>query len=136
MTTPNIEVLRGLAEAWRDYKVNNLGSTAEHIGMLFTHKRNFEKATTPDAIIALLDALTAQAKRIKELEERDEAWRVAAVQQLRQENLLSDECETLRAQAAQEVIHKTDLEIRVDQFLEKLLPQAAQPVVDKEKLSD
>ena len=49
--------LRKLATDWRDYKLNNTSSTAEHIGMLFLHKRNFENAVTPDVVISMLDQI-------------------------------------------------------------------------------
>lgn len=49
--------LKELATAWRDYKLNNVSNTAEHIGMLFVHKRNFERAATPEAILSLIAEL-------------------------------------------------------------------------------
>lgn len=58
--------LRALAEAWRDCKLNNMHSTVEHIGMLFVHKRNFEQAVTPDAVIGLIDRLDRQENLLRE----------------------------------------------------------------------
>jgi ferric iron reductase protein FhuF len=64
--------LRKLATDWRDYKLNNTSSTAEHIGMLFLHKRNFENAVTPDVVISMLDQIqTLQAENERLTVERD-----------------------------------------------------------------